>query len=98
MASRSIPDAFIDWTYRQRADLIRRQAEGQVVTPNEIFLGFTRHSPGVVSHGPAGLNASIKGVGHVFKPEYLNETIDAYLAHIRLGWRDAYCQDGLQLL
>jgi len=98
MASHTIPEAFLNWTYRERADLIRRQAEGQAVAPHEIYLGFTRHSPGVVSHGPAGLNASIKGVGYIPKPEYLDETLDAYLAHIRRGWRDGYCQDGLQLL
>ena len=58
-----IPEAFLKWAYDGRAALIRRQAEGERVAPHEIFLGFTRHNPAVVSDGPAGLNASIGGVG-----------------------------------
>ena len=93
-----IPDAFLRWAYHERAALIRRQAEGERVPPHEIFLGFTRHNPAVVSYGPAGLNASIKGVGYVPKPEYVQETLDAYLEHIGRGWRDGYSDEGLQLL
>lgn len=55
-----IPGAFLKWAYQGRAALIRRQAEGERVPPHEIFLGFTRHNPAVVSYGPAGLNASIE--------------------------------------
>lgn len=98
MTSHTFPIAFINWAYCGRADLIRRQAEGQAVAPHEIYLGFTRHNPSVVSHGPAGLNASIKGVGYIPKPEYLDETLDAYLSHIRRGWREGYSLDGLRLL
>ena len=98
MTEQSIPEAFINWAYEGRAELIRRQAEGQAVAPNDMYLGFTRHNPGVVSHGPAGLNASIKGIGYIPRPEYVEETLDAYLAHIRRGWREGYGQDGLRLL
>jgi hypothetical protein len=98
MASHTIPEAFIDWAFRGRAELIRRQAEGQAVAPHEIYLGFTRHNPSVVSYGPAGLNASIKGVGYIPRLDYLDETLGAYLAHIRRGWRDGYGLDGLPLL
>ncbi len=93
-----IPDAFLKWAYQGRAALIRRQAEGERVPPHEIFLGFTRHNPAVVSYGPAGLNASIKGVGYIPKPEFVQETLDAYLEHIGRGWRDGYSDEGLQLL
>lgn len=93
-----IPDAFLRWAYQERAALVRRQAEGERVPPHEIFLGFTRHNPAVVSYGPAGLNASIKGVGYIPKPEYVQETLDAYLEHIGRGWRDGYSDEGLQLL
>jgi hypothetical protein len=68
------------------------------VPPHEIFLGFCRHTPAVVSYGPAGLNASIKGVGYLPKPEFLQATLDAYLAHIQKGWSEAYSQAGLQVL
>ena len=94
----AIPEEFIHWIYRGRAELIRRQAEGEQVPAHEIFLGFTRHNPAFVSYGPAGLNASITGVGFVPKAEFVQETLDAYLEHIHRGWRDGYSQEGLQLL
>jgi hypothetical protein len=93
-----IPEAFLNWAYHGRAALIRRQAEGERVAPHEIFLGFTRHNPAVVSFGPAGLNASIKAVGYVPKREFVQETLDAYLEHIGRGWREGYSEAGLQLL
>jgi hypothetical protein len=95
---RAIPDAFVRWIYEGRVDLVRRQAEGEQVPAHEIFMGFTRHHPAVVSNGPAGLNASIKGVGFVPRAEYLQETVDAYLEHIHRGWREGYSEQGLQLL
>lgn len=94
----AIPQAFVKWAYHDRAALIRRQAEGEQVPPHEIFMGFSRHTPAVVSYGPAGLNASIKGVGFIPKAEYLKEILDAYLEHIERGWRNGYERDGLQLL
>ncbi len=96
--AKDIPQAFINWAYRGRAELIQRQASGEKVPSHEIFLGFTRHNPAVVSHGPAGLNASIKGVGFIPKQAYLQEYIDAYLEHINKGWREGYSDEGLQLL
>jgi len=93
-----IPESFVSWAYHDRAALIRRQADGERVAPHEVFLGFTRHSPAVVSHGPAGLNASIKGVGFIPRPEFVRETLDAYLEHIGRGWRDGYGTQGLRLL
>jgi hypothetical protein len=98
MNSLNIPDNFIHWAYHERAQLIRRQAEGEEIQPQEIFLGFSRHTPAIVSSGPAGLNASIKGVGFIPKEEYLRDTVDAYLQHIQVGWRDGYSEVGLQLL
>jgi hypothetical protein len=93
-----IPESFIRWAYHGRGELIRRQAMGEDVASHEIFLGFTRHNPAVVSYGPEGLNASIKGVGYIPKPEYLRETFDAYMEHIQRGWRDGYFREGLMLL
>ena len=98
MADTKIPDEFIRWAYKGRAELICRQASGEHVPAHEIFLGFSRHTPAVVSNGPAGLNASIKGVGFIPKAEYIQETLEAYLTHIQRGWRDEYDRDGLQLL
>ncbi len=92
------PLPFKRWAYDQRAEMIRRQAAGQKIAPQDIFLGFCRHTPAIVSHGPAGLNASIKGVGFLPKPEHLQATLDLYLAHIRRGWRENYSEEGLKLL
>ncbi len=93
-----LPEKFVHWIYQGRAELVRRQAEGEDVPAHEIFLGFTRHNPAVVSHGPAGLNASIKGVGFVPRSELLQETLAGYMAHIEKGWRDGYSHEGLQVL
>lgn len=96
--TKEIPESFIKWAYEQRAELIRRQAGGEQIPADRIFLGFTRHNPAVVSVGSAGLNGSIKGVGLVPKEPYVQETLDAYLAHIDTGWREGYSATGLQLL
>ena len=93
-----IPESFIDWAYHGRGELIRRQAMGEDVPSHEIFLGFTRHNPAIVSIGPEGLNASIKGVGYIPKPEYLHETLDAYMEHIERGLTHDYFREGLKLL
>ncbi len=98
MNPQNIPENFIRWAYHERARLIRRQAAGEAIEPNEVFLGFSRHTPAIVSSGPAGLNASIKGVGFLPKNEYLQATLEAYLQHIATGWREGYSEDGLQLL
>ncbi len=98
MTSLNIPDNFIRWAYHERARLIQRQAEGESVSPQEVFLGFSRHTPAIVSSGPAGLNASIKGVGFIPKPEYIQSILDAYLQHIETGWREGYSEAGLKLL
>ena len=94
----NIPGSFIHWAYHDRAQMIRRQAEGEEIPPQEIFLGFSRHTPAIITSGPAGLNASIKGVGYIPKEAYLQETVDAYLKHIETGWREGYSEAGLQLL
>ena len=49
----------------------------------KLFLNFCSHEPAFVSYGPAGVNASVKGVGFLPKDEYLEETLEAYVAHIR---------------
>jgi hypothetical protein len=91
------PEEFLRWAYDGRAELVRRQVRGEV-QPHELLLGFSRHTPAVVSYGPAGLNAAIKGVGFLPKPRYLKETLDAFLEHIDRGWREGYREEGLKLL
>ncbi|MBU0491912.1 MAG: pyridoxamine 5'-phosphate oxidase family protein [Chloroflexi bacterium] len=98
MTSRPIPEAFIHWAYDERAELVRAQAAGESVPRDQFLLGFTRHSPALISNGSAGLNGSIKGVGFMPRAEYLDETVAAYLAHIQQGWREGYQRAGLALL
>ena len=93
-----LPDKFVRWAYDGRAELVRRQAQGDQVSRDEVFLGFTRHTPTFISNGSAGLNGSIKGVGFIPKAEYLDEVLEAYLEHIGRGWRDGYSEEGLQVL
>jgi len=93
-----IPEAFVKWAYEGRAEMVRRLASGEQVPHEKVFLSFTRHNPTVISYGSAGLNGSIKGVGWLPKEAFLQETLDAYLAHIGSGWSDAYSNAGLQLL
>lgn len=70
-----MPQSFINYVFKERKALIEKMIEGRI-TKEEMLVGFTRHTPAVVSYGPAGLNASIKGVGLVVKEEYLSETVE----------------------
>lgn len=69
-----MPQSFINYMFKERKALIERMLKRKI-TREEMLVGFTRHTPTMVSYGPAGLNASIKGVGLVVKEKYLNETI-----------------------
>jgi hypothetical protein len=93
-----LPEKFQKWAYDERAQMVRKMASGESVQPDTLFLGFTRHNPTFISHGPRGLNGSIKGVGFLPKKEYLEETLEAYLRHIDRGWHEGYSQEGLKLL
>ena len=93
-----MPSSFYKWAYGRRADMVRRLASGEKVDPSKMFLSFTTHCPTFISDGPAGLNASVKGIGWLPRKEYMQETLDAYLKHIETGWREGYSDDGLKLL
>ena len=73
---------FFDWAFRTRAQNVIRLYNGEMTSPEKMFLSFCSHEPAFVSHGPAGLNASVKGVGFLPKDEYLEETLAAYREHI----------------
>lgn len=93
-----MPSSFYRWAYGKRADMVRRLASGEKVDPTRMFLSFTTHCPTFISNGPAGLNASVKGIGWLPRAEYIQETLDAYLKHIGTGWREGYSEAGLKLL
>lgn len=92
--------SFFNWSYGTRAKTVRQIFAGEQISPEKMFLSFTSHNPAMVSSGPAGLNASVKGVGYVPKPEYLEETLEAYLNHIESYDPEdkTYSQRGLELL
>lgn len=93
--------SFFDWAYQTRANTVRKIYEGEELSREKMFLSFTSHNPAMVSNGPAGLNAAIKGVGFVPKPEYLEETLAAYLEHIKTydpEDQKGYSQRGLEVL
>ncbi len=93
-------EAFFNWAFKTRANTVMKLREGEDMTKEKIFLSFCSHTPAFVSHGPEGLNASVKGVGFLPKDEYLEETLEAYLEHIDSydGDDKAYSKRGLEIL
>ena len=76
-------ESFFNWAFRTRANSVLKLYNGEMVSPEKMFLSFCSHDPAFVSNGPAGLNASIKGIGFLPKDEYLEETLAAYIEHIK---------------
>ena len=93
-------ESFFNWAFRTRAESVLKLYHGEMVSPEKMFLSFCSHDPAFVSNGPAGLNASIKGIGFLPKDEYLEETLAAYIEHIKTyepGDKE-YSKRGLELL
>ncbi len=93
-------EAFFNWAFKTRANTVMKIYNGEQMSPEKMFLSFCSHDPAFVSHGPAGLNASIKGIGFMPKPEYLEETLEAYIKHIKSYDPEdkTYSQRGLGVL
>ncbi|RKY99918.1 MAG: hypothetical protein DRQ10_05235 [Candidatus Hydrothermota bacterium] len=98
MGKVGIPDRFVQWVYRERAALIRSILKGERIDHNRFYLEFTRHNPAIITYGSAGLNGSIKGVGFIPKPEYLEQVFNEFYEHILKGRRPGYPREGLKLL
>ena len=93
-------ESFFNWAFRTRANTVMKLVNGEEMSKEKVFLSFCSHDPALVSNGPVGLNASIKGIGFMPKPEYLEETLEAYMEHIK-SWTpddEGYSQRGLELL
>ena len=75
--------AFFNWAFTTRAKTVMKIYNDEPITPEKMFLSFCSHDPTFISHGPGGLNGSIKGIGFMPKPEYLEETLEAYIKHIK---------------
>lgn len=91
---------FFSWAYRTRGNTVKALSEGADISPEKMFLSFTSHDPTFISHGPAGLNGSVKGIGFIPQAEYLEEALEAYVAHIRTydPADKTYSKRGLDLL
>lgn len=93
-------ESFFNWAFRTRANTVIKILNKEEMSQEKVFLSFCSHDPALVSYGPAGLNASIKGIGFMPKPEHLEETLEAYIKHIESYHPDdkEYSQRGLELL
>jgi hypothetical protein len=93
-------ESFFKWAFDTRAQSVLKLYRGEMVSPEKMFLSFCSHDPAFVSNGPAGLNASIKGIGFLPKDEYLEETLEAYIKHIKTydPSDKEYSSRGLKLL
>ncbi|MDO4355268.1 MAG: hypothetical protein Q4E13_01995 [Clostridia bacterium] len=91
---------FFDWAFQTRARNVIDMYNGVEMSPERMFLNFCSHEPAFVSHGPAGLNASVKGVGFLPKDEYLEEILEIYINHIKTyePGDKTYGHRGLELL
>ncbi|MFA5006732.1 MAG: hypothetical protein WC509_04655 [Candidatus Izemoplasmatales bacterium] len=93
-------ESFFNWAFHTRANTVMKLVNKEEMSNEKMFLSFCSHDPALISHGPAGLNASIKGIGFMPKPEYLEKTLAAYMEHIR-SWTPEdkeYSDRGLALL
>lgn len=93
-------ESFFKWSFDTRAQAVMKLYNGEMTSPDKMFLSFCSHDPAFVSYGPAGLNASIKGIGYLPKDEYLEETLAAYVEHIKsyVPGDKEYSKRGLALL
>lgn len=91
---------FFDWCFKTRAQNVINMYNGVEITHERLFLNFTCHEPTFISNGPAGLNGSVKGVGFMPKDEYLEETLEAFISHIKTYDPEdkTYGKRGLELL
>lgn len=85
---KEIPDEFIEYVFRERRRLVEKVLCGEREM-QKSFLGFTRHTPAIISNGPAGMNGSIKGIGFVHKEAHLHETINELKRFSGKDWKGA---------
>ena len=73
-SNKTLPSEFLKWAFYERRELIEKMLAGKL-TERDTSVGFLRHTPAIVTVGPAGLNASIKGIGFVPKKEFLEDVV-----------------------
>lgn len=80
-----IPNSFIDWAYSKRCELLEKIRDNTFKDELELFIGFTRHTPVMITNGSAGLNGSVKGFGFVPKPEFMDQKTQKLMDVIKMG-------------
>ncbi len=91
---------FFKWAYKTRANTVIALKNGEQMSMEKMFLSFMSHNPIFCSHGPSGLNGSVKGVGFAPRQEFMSEALEDYKKHIASytkGDRD-YSNRGLDVL
>ena len=86
------------WLFEQRGTLTRQLLDGESIDRRDVFIGFTRHTPTIITNGPKGLNGSVKGVGFIPNDDYIDEILDVYLKHIDSDYDNEYQNRGLKIL
>ncbi len=86
------PNAFFDWAYSKRKELLEKILNESFKDEQELFIGFTRHTPVMITNGSAGLNGSVKGFGFVPKAECIDEVTAQVIEVIKLGKSASYKQ------
>lgn len=76
---------FLIWAYNGRRALLDDIYNKRITDNSKMFVEFTRHTPVMITNGPAGLNGSVKGFGFVPRKEYIGEISDKLMEVIRLG-------------
>ena len=80
-----ITNSFLAWAYAGRRELLEDIYNDKIADKNKMFIEFTRHTPVMITNGPAGLNGSVKGFGFVPKQEFVSEMLARLVDIIKLG-------------
>ena len=75
--SMNIPETFIKYVYVERKELVEKMITERA-TREDFLVGFTRHTPVIITYGPAGLNGSVKGVGFLLRTNLLERAIGEF--------------------
>ncbi|MFP4460285.1 MAG: hypothetical protein ACLFSQ_11945 [Candidatus Zixiibacteriota bacterium] len=92
------PKRFIDWAFTERGKMVKSLRENSDISRHKLFLGFTRHTPAIITQGNNGPNGSIKGTGFLPKDDYLDELLESFLSHIDSKFDENYSKRGLGVL
>ncbi len=76
-------EKFFNYAYGTRTAMSKMRVQGTQADESKMLIMSLTHTPAVITVGDAGINASIKGFGFVPKPEYMEEILEKYIAHMK---------------